>query len=71
MNSEELRIYTALTHPTSTEDYRITDDGARLYVMVDGSLVRFEGEGLDKLSPSALYFFYREKLEEYRLSFWR
>ncbi|QEQ93897.1 hypothetical protein SEA_KARDASHIAN_32 [Streptomyces phage Kardashian] len=70
MNSEELKIYTLLTHPTAKEDYKITDEGTKLWVMVDGGLVYFEGEGLDKMSPSSLYFFYREKLQEYYTNLW-
>jgi hypothetical protein len=70
MNSEELKIYTLLTHLTAREDFAITDDGTKLWVMVDGSLMHFEGEGLDKLTPTSLYFFYQEKLQDYYRSFW-
>jgi hypothetical protein len=70
MNSEELRIYTALTHPTSPEDYRITEDGTKLYVMMNGVLVCFEGEELDKMSATHLYNWYVDQLTEYRLKMW-
>ena len=71
MNSKELRIYTLLTHPTSPQSYEITDDGTKLWVMVDGTLVGFDGEGLDKMTASSLYFFYREKLQEHRMKIWK
>ena len=71
MNSEELKIYTALTHPTSPENFRITDNGTKLWTLVDGSLHHFVGEELDKMSATKLYFWYQEKLTEYRFEQWR
>jgi hypothetical protein len=70
MNSEELKIYTALTHPTAPESYRITDNGTKLWTIEQGSLICFEGEELDKMSASSLYFWYREKLTEYYEKLW-
>lgn len=65
MNSKELGIYTALTHPTSPEHYRIEDDGTKLYVISHGALIYLEGEKLDEMDPQELYRFYQEKLYEY------
>lgn len=71
MNSEELRIYTALTHPTSPEDYRITENGTKLYTMMDGSLICVEGESLDQMSPIDLYHFAQEKMMQIRIGYHR
>lgn len=70
MNSEELKIYTALTHPTSPEDFRITDEGTKLYTIWNGVLVCFEGEGLDSMTPTALYFWYQEQLQQHVRQIW-
>lgn len=70
MNSEELGIYTALTHPTSPEDYRITNDGTKLYTIMEGGLVCFEGEGLDKMSGVDLYHWAQRKAMELQKSRW-
>jgi hypothetical protein len=55
MNSAEIGIYIALTHPTARENYRITNEGARIYVLVDGGLAYFEGKNLDKMGSMELY----------------
>lgn len=65
MNSKELGIYTALTHSTSPEDYRIIDNGTKLYVLVPGGMVYFEGEKLDQMSSQELYEFYLRNRDEY------
>lgn len=70
MNSEELRIYTALTHPTAKEDYRIVENGTKLYTLVNCGLVFFQGEDLDKMTPTALYYWYQEQLMKYHESIW-
>jgi hypothetical protein len=70
VNSKELRIYTALTHPTSPEDYRITDDGKKLYTIMDGGLVCLDGENLDKMKPIDLYDWARRKMNGLRLALW-
>lgn len=70
MNSQELKIYTALTHVEQPEDYRITDDGTKLYTLMDGGLVRFEGIDLDKMCPMQLYHWARSKMNDQRMSRW-
>jgi hypothetical protein len=66
VNSEELKIYTALTHPVAPESYRVTDNGTRLYVLINGVLAMFGGEALDEMTPNELYAWYQNRLEEYR-----
>lgn len=70
MNSEELGIYTALTHPTARESYRITGNGTKLYTMMDGSLICIEGAALDQMSPVELYRFAQEKMNEIRMNYY-
>lgn len=71
MNSKELEIFTALTHKNSPEDYRIVDDGTKIYVLLWRSiLISFEGEGLDKMSSLELYRFVEEQKEDYIMKMW-
>lgn len=70
MNSEELKIYTLLTHPTAPQSYHISDNGTKLWSIIEGALVYFEGENLDQMSATSLFFWYRTKLEEHRLKQW-
>lgn len=70
MNSEELKIYTLLTHPTAPQSYHISDNGTKIWSIVDGSLVYFEGENLDSMSATSLFFWYQEKLKDYRFEQW-
>jgi hypothetical protein len=65
MNSKELRIYTALTHRDAPEDYRITDNGTRIYTMVDGALMYFEGEDLDDMNPRELYAWTQNEIRKF------
>lgn len=70
MNSQELKIYTALTHPVAREDYRITNDGTRIYTLVDGALEYFEGVDLDKMESLQLYCWTQSKISDLRMSRW-
>lgn len=68
MNSAEIGIYVALTHPTARESYRITDDGTKIYVLVDGGLVYFEGVDLDKMSSLVLYRWVQHEIMDLRMA---
>lgn len=68
MNGKEIGIYVALTHSAAPESYRITDDGTKIYVIVDGGLVYFEGKGLDEMGGAELYNWTQQKIREWRQS---
>lgn len=68
MNSKEIGIYVALTHSAAPESYRITDGGTKIYVIVDGTLVFFEGEKLDEMSGIQLYNWTQQKIHEWRMT---
>lgn len=70
MNNKELKIYTALNHRDAPEDYRITDEGTRIYTMVDGVLMYFDGERLDEMGSRELYVWTQEKIREFHEKQW-
>lgn len=65
MNVRELGIYTALQN--TPEQYRITDEGTRLWVLEYNVLVCLKGEKLDEMHPKDLYEWYQYKLREYKI----
>lgn len=67
MNSKELGIFTAMTNPRAPEQYRITDGGTKLYTIMWGGLVCFEGVSLDKMNATELFAFYQKSLKELQL----
>lgn len=66
MNSEELRAYTALSHPDQPEDYRVSEDGKTLYVLTSGFMAYLHGENLDKMTPEELYAWHLPKLRDWK-----
>lgn len=66
MNSREIGIYVALTHPAAPESYRIVDEGTKLYTLVDGVLVSFDGEKLDEMSATDLYLWAQREIVKWR-----
>lgn len=67
MDSAELRIYTALTHPVVPEPYRLSEDGTKLYVVEHGILVTLYGEGLDKMTGMELYHWHLPIIRDLKL----
>lgn len=66
MNSQELRIYTRLTHPAKPESHIISDDGTKLYIMEPGCMAILEGESLDKMTGRELYSWYLSAIRDWR-----
>lgn len=64
--NESLGFYIAMTHPQKPDQYRVSEDGTKLYMMERGLMVCLEGEDLDKMTPAELYAWHLPKLREWK-----